>query len=153
LDDIALFLHLLGVLLFVSGIVLAGVGFESARRRDRPAEIVLLLGVTRVGVVLAAIGGVVVGVFGLWLVRLGRFGYGSGWVDASIGLFALALALGGVGGQRPKRARRLARRLIADRASADDDLRDLLNDRGSRRANYAAAVLVVAILALMVFKP
>ncbi len=39
--------HLLGALLFGAGIVLAGVGFETARWRERPAEIALLLGLTR----------------------------------------------------------------------------------------------------------
>jgi hypothetical protein len=47
--DVALFFHLLGALLFVAGIVVAGVAFEAARRRDRPGEIALLLGLTRVG--------------------------------------------------------------------------------------------------------
>ena len=32
-------------------------------------------------------------------------------------------------------------------------LRDLLDDRAARVANYVSAALVVAILALMVFKP
>jgi len=50
--EIALFLHLLGVLLFVAGIVVAGVAFEAARRRELPAEVALLLGLTRVGVLL-----------------------------------------------------------------------------------------------------
>jgi hypothetical protein len=153
LDDIALVLSLWGVLARESGIVLAGVGLESARRRDRPAESILLLRMTRVGVVSVAIGGVVLGVFGQWLVGLGRLGNGSGWVGASIGLLALTPAIGGVGGQRPKRTRRLATERIANRAPAAIDLRELLNDRWSRRANYAAVVLVVPILALMVFKP
>jgi hypothetical protein len=33
MDDVALFFHLLGALLFVAGIVLAGVRFEVGRRR------------------------------------------------------------------------------------------------------------------------
>jgi hypothetical protein len=38
-------------------------------------------------------------------------------------------------------------------APAAIDLRELLNGRWSRRANYAAVVPVVLILALMVFEP
>jgi len=49
-----MFSHLLGALLFVSGLVLAGAAFEAARRRQRPSEIALLLGLTRVGVLLVA---------------------------------------------------------------------------------------------------
>lgn len=67
--NVAFFFHILGVLLFVSGIVVAGVAFEAARRRQRSAEVALLLGLTRVGVVLVAVGGVLAGVFGLWLVH------------------------------------------------------------------------------------
>ena len=113
MDNVALFFHILGALLFVAGIVLAGAAFEAARRREQPAEIVLLLGLARIGVLLVAVGGLLLGVFGLWLVHLSHFGYGSGWVDAAIVLYILALALGGIGGQRPKQARRLASQLAS----------------------------------------
>ena len=91
-----MFFHLLGALLFVAGIVLAGTAFEAARRRDRPSEIALLLGLTRIGVLLVAVGGLLLPIFGLWLVHLGHFGYGSGWVDAAIGLYVIVLVLGGL---------------------------------------------------------
>jgi uncharacterized membrane protein len=137
----------------VSGIVLAGAAFELARRRERPAEIALLLGLTRIGVALVGIGALLLLGFGLWLVHLGHFGYGAGWIDAAITLYALALALGAFGGQRPKQARRLAIKLAGEGAPASAELRALLADRLSLAANYASAVLVVAILVLMVFKP
>ena len=79
--DLALFLHLLGVVLFAAGIVVAGVAFEAARRRERPAEIALLLGVTRVGVALVAAGAVMALAFGLWLVHLEHLSYGAGWIQ------------------------------------------------------------------------
>ena len=74
MDDVVFFFHVLGVLLFVSGIVLAGAAFEAARRRDAPSEIALLLGFTRIGVVLVGIGAPLTAVCGLWLVKLGNFG-------------------------------------------------------------------------------
>lgn len=153
MHDAALFFHLLGALLFAAGIVVAGVAFEAARRRERPVEIALLLGLTRVGVLLVVGGGLLLLGFGLWLVDLYGVGYGAGWIQAAIGLFVLALLLGGYGGQRPKRARRLATRLAEEGAPADAELRTLLDDLLSRVANYASALLVLAILALMVFKP
>ncbi len=91
---VALFCHVLGVLLFVSGIVLAGAPFEIARRRDSPAEIAAILGIARVGAMLAGIGAILVFGFGLWLVHLGGFALSTGWVQAALGLFILALALG-----------------------------------------------------------
>ncbi len=153
MDDVALFFHLLGAFLFVAGIVVAGVAFESARRRREPAEIALLLGLTRVGVVLVAVGGLMLPAFGLWLVDLGDFGYGAGWIDAALILYAVALVLGGLGGQRPKRARHLATELASRREPASPELRALLDDARARASNYAAALIVVAIVVLMVFKP
>jgi uncharacterized membrane protein len=151
--DVALFFHLLGALLFVAGIVVAGVAFEAARRRDRPGEIALLLGLTRVGVALVGVGALLVLGFGLWLVHLGGFGYGAGWIDAALVLYVVSLGLGALGGQRPKQARRLASELAAAGAPASPELRALLADRRSLAANYAASVAVLAILALMVFRP
>lgn len=153
MDNVALYFHLVGALVFVAGIVLVGAAFETARRRRRPAEIALLLGLTRVGVLLAATGGLLVGVFGLWLVHLGHFGYGPSWVDESIALYVIAIILGGLGGQRPKQARRLAQRLLTEQAPITDELRQLLDDRLSRAANYTSLLAVLAILVLMVFKP
>ncbi len=148
-----MFFHLLGALLFVAGIVLAGTAFEAARRRDRPSEIALLLGLTRIGVLLVAVGGLLVPIFGLWLVHLGHFGYGSGWVDAAIGLYVIVLVLGGLAGQRPKQARQLATRLAAEQAPLNEELLALLDDRLSRAENYASLLVVLVILVLMVFKP
>ena len=113
---VALFGHLLGVLLFVSGIVLAGVPFEIARRRHEPSEIAVILGLARAGVPLVGAGTLMVLGFGLWLVHLGSWGFGTGWVAGALGLFALALVLGAVGGQRPKAARRHAAGLAAEHA-------------------------------------
>jgi uncharacterized membrane protein len=151
--ELALFFHLLGALLFVAGILLAGVAFEAARRRQRPAEIALLLGLTRVGVALVGFGALLLLGFGLWLVHLGGFGYGTGWIDAAIALYLVALVLGGIGGRRPKQARRLATRLAAEDEPVSAELRALLDDRLSLAANYASAAAVLAILVLMVFKP
>lgn len=150
--DIALVLHLLGAITFVAGIVLAGVAFEVARRRAQPAEVALLLSITRVGVLLVGLGTLLIAGFGFWLVHLGGWGYGTGWIDASIGLYVAALLLGGLGGQRPKQARRLAGALAEQRAPISDGLRALLDDPVSRAANYLSLILIVAIVAIMVFK-
>ena len=151
-ENVALFFHLVGALLFVAGIAVAGVAFEAARRRERPAEIALLLGIARAGVPLVVVGGLLLPVFGVWLVHLGTFGYGSAWVDASIALYAVALTLGGLGGRRPKQARQLARQLGADAVEVSGELRALLDDPLARMANYGSIAVVLAILALMVFK-
>jgi uncharacterized membrane protein len=151
--EIALFLHLLGALLFVAGIVVAGVAFEAARRREQPAEVALLLGLTRVGVLLVVAGSLLVLGCGFWLVHLYGFSYGDGWITWALVLFFASVALGGFGGQRPKQARRLATQLARDHQPSSAELRALLDDRLSLTANYLSAALVLAILALMVAKP
>jgi hypothetical protein len=153
MEDVALFFHLLGAFSFVSGSLVAGVAYETARRRTTPAEIALLLSLSRIGVLLVALGTLLVLGFGLWLVHLGAWGYGAGWVDAALGLLAAVAVLGTIGGQRPKQARKLAVRLAADGAPASGELRTLLDDRTARAANYLSALLLLAIVALMVFKP
>lgn len=150
---LALFFHLLGALVFIGGVVLAGVAFEVARWQERPAEIVTLLALTRIGVLLVGVGSLMLWLFGLWLVHLGHFGYGAGWVDDSIALYVVALVLGALGGQRPKQARRLAAQLHADNLPVTDELRRLLADRPSRVANYGSLLAILAVLVLMVFKP
>jgi uncharacterized membrane protein len=151
--NVAFFFHILGALLFVAGIVVAGVAFEAARRRQLPTEVALLLGLTRVGVVLVAVGGVLAAVFGLWLVHLGDWGYGSGWVVSATALYLIVLLLGGLGGRRPKEARLLATRLAREDACASDELHALLNNPVSRAQNYGSLLLVLVIVGLMVFKP
>jgi uncharacterized membrane protein len=153
LENVALFSHILGALLLIAGTTVAGVAFEAARRREAPAEIALLLGLTRIGVALVGAGTVLVLAFGLWLVHLGHWGYGAPWIVAALCLFAAALVLGAIGGQRPKRARKLAVRLAADGTGATAELRKLLDDRASLATNYLSAILIVVILVLMVVKP
>jgi hypothetical protein len=36
--------------------------------------------------------------FGLWLVDLGSWGYGAGWVDTALGMLAATVVLGAFGG-------------------------------------------------------
>ena len=153
MEDVALFFHLLGAFSLVAGLIVAGVALEAARRRETPDEIALLLGLSRIGVVLVGVGTLFVLGFGLWLVHLGDWGYGAAWVDAALALLAVTVVLGTIGGQRPKRARLLARRLAADGAPVSPELRSLLDHRPTLAANYLSAVLLVAIVALMVFKP
>jgi uncharacterized membrane protein len=150
--NVALFFHLLGALLFFAGVMVAGVTFELARRRTPAAEVAALLAASRIGALAVAVGMLLAGVFGLWLVHLGHWGFGSGWVDWAIALYVAMLALGGAGGSRPRQARLLATRLGARGADVDAELRVLLDDRMSRALNYLSLAILIALVALMVFK-
>ena len=150
--EIGLVVHLLGVLLLFGGALVAGVIFEAARRRSRPSEVALLLGATRVGAVLVAAGALLTLGGGLWLAdEVDQLG--EAWLQLSLVLFVLALVLGALGGQRPKQARRLARRLAENGDAMSSELRRLLDDRLSLAANYVSSALVLVILVLMVWQP
>lgn len=150
--ELALLVHILGVLLFFGGALVAGVMFEAARRRERPSEIALLLGVSRVGALLVAAGALLTFGGGMWLAEeVDQFG--ATWLRASLALFLLSIVLGALGGQRPKRARRLARRSAGEGDAMSPELRRLLDDPLSLAANYASTALVLVILVLMVWQP
>ncbi len=151
--DVALFLHLLGAFAFVAGMAVVAIAFEAGRRREQPAEIALLLGLARIGAILVAIGALASLAFGMWLVHLTSYDLGTGWIGWALALWVAAVVLGGLGGQRPKQARKLASRLAAAGQPASEELRALLSDRLSLLANYLAALAVLAIIVLMVFKP
>lgn len=150
--EIGLLLHIFGALVFVGGAIVTGVVFEAARRRPRPSEVALLLGVTRTGVLIVMGGALVVLVAGLWLA--GKIDqWGEPWLVVSLALFVVSLVLGAVGGRRPKEARKLAVRLADDGDDSTPELRRLLDDPLSRLTNYASSALVLAILVLMVWQP
>jgi uncharacterized membrane protein len=146
--DTALFLHILGAFILTGGIIAAGVAFEAARRRSSADEIALLLGLTRIGAAAIGVGTLLVLFCGLWLVHLDHLSLRTRWIEAALGVLVLMIALGAIGGQRPKQARRLAQ----SGGGAPGELRALLDDPWSRAANYAAACVLV-ILWLMVSKP
>jgi uncharacterized membrane protein len=143
-----------GVVLLFAGMAVAAVAEAGARRQERPDLIAALLGLTRAGVALVAAGALIVIGSGLWLVEAsnGLYSLGDGWIAAALGLLLLAFVLGGIGGQKPKRARRLAARAASEPGDLAE-LRALLDDRLSRALNYAASLAVLAALVLMVWKP
>ncbi len=150
--NIALVLHLLGVLAFVPGIVLAGAAFESAPSvtavRDRAAAFAHP-GASAAGRDRHAADRRVRAVArAAWPLEL-RLGLGRR-LDR---FFVAALALGGLGGQRPKQARRLAAELAEQRQPVSVELRALLDDRLSMAENYGSLPVIVVIVAFMVFKP
>lgn len=151
--DWAVLLHLAGVVLIFSGASLAGAAHAGARRRQRPGEIAVLLGLTRTGVVLVASGAIVIVASGLWLIEVseGTFSLGDGWIVGTLGLLVLAFILGAFGGQRLKRARVLAEG--REDGAPVDDIQALVDDTLSLALSYAAALALVAGLVIMVWKP
>lgn len=151
--EATLLVHLLGVLSFFAGIVLAGVAFEAARRRDAPVEIAAILSLARYGAMFVGSGAIVILAAGFRLKSIGHWSLDGGWLLWSLVLFVAATFLGTFGGRTPRLAREHAQRLAADGAPMDDELRRLLDEPASRAMNALSFVAVLAILVLMVAKP
>jgi uncharacterized membrane protein len=153
--DLALLLHLVGVVFLFSGMSIAGVLHAAARRQERPSQVALLLGPTRVGVLFVAAGGALVLVGGFWLIveSDGFFSLGDGWILAGLLLLLAAFVLGWLGGQQPKRARMLAEQLAREGDAQSVELRELLDDRAASALNYAAAGAIFLAFVLMIWRP
>ncbi len=148
----ALFLHLLGAIAFFAGAAVAAVAESAARRRRRPSEAAAVLGTARTGVLLVATGLVLAVAAGFWLLEETAYGF-DGWIQAALALVAVALVAGAVGGQGPKRARRLAERLAAAGDQPSAELDAAVRSPLAGAAYAVASAAAVGILVLMVWKP
>jgi uncharacterized membrane protein len=148
-----LFLHMTGAFLFLGTAVVALVLNTAALRRDRPSEIALLLRLAALTVPGFALGGLLLVVFGLWLVHDAGYGYGAGWIVASLVLFVVSNVFGAVGGERAKPAGELAHRLAAEGDEPNAELKAALRDPVVLALDYGAALFGFAVLVLMIWKP
>jgi hypothetical protein len=153
LGHVLLFFHLLGAVSFFAGAAVAGTLQLGALPRERPSDALLLLRLTRVGVVLVGLGAVLTLGFGLALAEHEGFGLSPAWVRAALGLWAGAMALGGYGGRTARRARELAERLAETGDAPSAELHALLGRRGPLAASVASTLLLLAVLGLMVWQP
>ena len=148
-----LFFHLLGAFSFFAGAAVAGTLQLAAIRRERPSEILMLLRLTRVGVALVGIGALLTLVFGIALAEHLDFGLSPVWIQASLGLWVAAMAIGGIGGRTARHARNLAEKLAAEGDTPSEELRSLVAHRPSLWASYLSSALILAIVVLMVWRP
>lgn len=150
----ALLGHIVGGFVLFAGMATAVAGWEVGRRTTRPAEMASVLRVCRFGALAVAVATPVTLGFGLWLVDLQGRSLGDRWITLALVLLLVAAVAGSLGGQRPKRARKLAETAAAGGdQTLPAEIRKLLQDRGSAALNYLAAAAILAILYLMVFKP
>jgi len=151
----ALAVHLLGVVFLFSGMSIAGVLHAAARRQERPSQVALLLGLTRVGVMFVGAGALLVLVGGLWLIEESNdfYSLGDGWIAASLALLVAASVLGWLGGQQPKRARKLAEQLTREGDHPNVELWKMLGDPVALGLNYAAAGAIFVAFLLMIWRP
>jgi uncharacterized membrane protein len=148
-----LFFHVSGAFLLLGGGFVAGALNLAALGRDRPSEVLLLFRLIRIAVGAILLGTLLAFVFGLWLVHEAGYGYGDGWVVAAIVLLILGNALGGIGGRRDDRTAKLARELAAAGDAPSPELRARVRDPISLALSYGSGLVLVALLAIMIWKP
>ena len=151
--DWALFLHLVGVLLFVGG----SVGVTALRllaiRRRRPSESALLLRAARPLVPFVGLGLVLTVAAGAWLAHELRVGYGSGWLRWTYVLVGWLVVVGAVAGRLDRRTRELAERVAAEGDVPSAELDRRLRDPVALTLDASMLVATLAIVALMVWRP
>jgi uncharacterized membrane protein len=148
-----LMLHVSGAFFLVSGSVTAGVLNVLAGRAERPSESALLLRLIRIAVIVIGIGAASTLIFGIWLWHQQGYGLGTFWIWASLVLWVITNALGGIGGKHQERTRKLAEQLATAGDTMTDELRGLLRDRRGNALSWLAGVATLAILVLMIWKP
>ncbi len=146
-------LHATGAFLLLGGSIVAAIFNVLARRRERPSEIALFFGLVRVGELGIYAGALLTIVLGLWLVHEAGYGFGQGWIVASILLWIAGMALGGIGGARLGRAQTLAKRLAAEGDAPSAELGALVRDRAATALFWGSGGAILLVLVLMIWKP
>jgi len=146
--------HMAGAFLVLGAAMLAGIFNVAAMRRERPSEVVVLYRLTQIAVRSITIGLVVALAFGIWLVAdLDFVKWSNAWVIIALILWVVASALGGIGGRREEETRRFAEKLAAEGDAPSTELRARLRDPVTLALSWGSGLVVVAILAIMIWKP
>ena len=151
--DWALFLHLSGVLLFVGGSIAVTALRLLAIGKQRPSESALLLRSVRPLVPVVGAGLLLTIGAGAWLADELRVPYDSGWLQWAYGLIVWLGVVGAVAGRRDRRTRELAERVAAEGDRPSEELARRLRDPLALALNASMLLAMVAIVALMVWKP
>ena len=151
--DWALFLHLVGVLLFVGGSIAVAALRLLAIGKERPSESAVLLRAARPLVPVVGAGLLVTLGAGAWLAHELGVPYDAGWLQTTYALVVWLGVVGAVAGRRDRRTRELAERVAADGDRRSAELARRLRDPVALVLDASMLAATVAIVALMVWKP
>jgi uncharacterized membrane protein len=151
--DGVLFLHLVGVLLFVGGSITASVLRLAALRREKPSEIALLLQAVRPVVPLVGGGLLLAVAAGFWLTSRLHVDLGAKWLVVTYALLVWLGVVGAVAGRQDRQTRELAERLAEEGDTPSAELARRLRDPLNLVLNGTMLLAVAAIVAMMVWKP
>lgn len=155
LQDWLIALHVLAAVALVAALVVFSIVIAFGWSRDRPAEILSLFRVSRIGDVLFGVGAMGTIILGVWLaIMMDEHSILDGWVIAALVLWAVLMETGRREGKLYARSRDRARQLAQSGADvADAELHDLQRSRPALLFHVASCVLALALLADMVWKP
>ncbi len=148
-------LHVLAAFSLVSAYVLYAVMIAWSWRRETPAEMLRLTGITRAGNVLMWIGALGTLLLGIWL-ALDVDGYSllDGWIVAALVLWAIAMETGRRSGTLYARATTRAGELTAaGEEGPSTELREILRDRRALMWQTLSSLAVLLLLYDMIYKP
>jgi len=151
--NLFLFLHLLGAFCFFAGGAVVGVLQLAAMRQERPSQIHALLRLAPFGAALVGTGALLTLGFGIALAEHEGLGLSPAWIQAALGLWVAAMALGALGGRTARHARHRAQNLAAEGDLPSPELRSMVAARGPLWASYASFALLLAIVVLMIWQP
>ena len=151
--DWLLFLHLLGVLLFVGG----SVGVTALRLlaigKELPSESAVLLRATRPLIPVVLVGLLLT--LGAGFSLADKLGYplDAGWLQWTYALVAWLVVVGALAGRLDRKTRELAERCAADGDRKTEELARSLRNPVALTLDTSMLVATIAIVALMVWKP
>mgnify|MGYP000862509967 CR=1 FL=1 len=148
-SDWLLSFHVLSAFALIGGIVAQASLQVAATRRDDPGDVALMLRLAAIPGYVVMAGATLALIFGVWLaVELDAYSLTDGWIIASIILWVVASALGGRSDSLVRTVREAAQRGGDDRAAMAR-----LRQPSTQAFGWSAAVLYLAILVLMIWKP
>lgn len=151
--DWALFLHLIGAIAMVGGSIGVTALRLGAIGQRRPSLSATLLRAARPLVPVVA-GGLVLAVgAGVWLADEAGFPLSAGWLHATYALVAYLAVVGAIAGRRDRHTRELAEAVASDGDGPTDELARRLRDPVALALDVSMLAAMVAIVALMVWKP
>jgi uncharacterized membrane protein len=151
--DWGLFLHLLGVFVFVGASAAVTALRLLAIGKERPSESALLLRTVRPLVPFVGVGLLLTVGAGVWLAHELRFSYGSGWLLWTYALIAWLVVVGAAAGRLDRRTRELAERLATEDDERSPELDRRLRDPVALFLDASMLAATLAIVALMVWRP
>lgn len=150
-----LFLHVLTAFLLVSAFVMFWGTIVATWRTDRVATAVAAMRITRPANALVIVGTLGTLVLGVWLtIYVDGYELWDAWILAALVLWAIGTETGRRAGTEFARANDAVASLSAEgRDEPTDELRALLRSRKGLLLYLVSSATVLAILALMIFKP